>query len=213
MPTEEDILQHFGTKGMKWGVRNNSSGGISSRSDKKIAKADTKWEKSIYSTKGAIAVHNNVASQMNSHILPKLNNDPKYKGKNLYEDQALSDAYHKEYTKEANHAYSLAIEQVHGLSPSGKKYALYVNDGQNDRIEVRDRNVQHADTMELEPDLDILLKLNSLGHVIEANQASLIVSHGDGFVFDILEHHGIKGMKWGVRKANSSSSSPPGFFV
>jgi len=163
---------------------------------KRGQKADKKWEKSIYTMKGAVAVHNNVAKQMNGGMLDKLNNNPKYKDKNLYENPKLQAQYHKEYAKLASEAYTKAVKEVHGSSPTGDKVAVYVDHPINPRIVVQSKSVKHADATE--PDLVINLKLDDNGFVLEAAEAEL--KHNDADVEAFLEHVGIKGMKWGVRR-------------
>lgn len=196
----EDFLSHVGVKGMKWGVRKDGTP-HTRRSAKKEAKADQKWEKSIYSMHGAIAVHNHVADQMNSDILPRLNGKSKYKDKNLYDDPKLEKEYMKEYEGLASKAYSKAVTEVHGVSPSGKKAAFYVNDQHGERIEVRSGvTVEHAETDE--PDLVFLLKRDANGLVLEMNEAEAEVKHSDE-VEDFFAHYGVQGMKWGVRRSRS----------
>lgn len=228
----EDALEHFGTKGMKWGVRkatrfqaqadafkaqadrnptehNKAAADHTQKlADRKWAKVDGKWEKSIYTMKGAIAVHNNIADKMNgpNGMLNDLNNRPHFKGKEPLNDPKLSKRYIKEYEDLANRAYTQSVKDIHGSSPSGKKEAVYVRDDLlGDRIEVRDKNVQHADDEGF--DSDLVLMLNTFkGFVISTNTASTSLAHADSDD-DILAHFGTKGMKWGVRKAASAGSA------
>lgn len=209
----DDVLAHFGVKGMRWGHRKTETprqqsfraAAKAKKAEKKEAKADSKWEKSIYTTKGAIAVHNNVADQMNSEILPRLNGKSKYKDKNLYDDPKLEKEYFKEYEKLTDQAYSKAITAVHGSSPSGKKTATYVNDAEGARIVITDSTVKHADSDE--PDLVFLLKLDARGLVSEMNEAEKQIEHADN-VDNFLMHYGVKGMRWGVRRSAAERAAP-----
>lgn len=168
----EEILEHYGVQGMKWGHRK-----------------DEKWAKTIYSVKGAVAVHNNVAHKMNNGLIDKHNSDPRWAGKNLLKNKKLSELYYNEYAKLNDKVYKQAVNEVHGISPSGTKRAVYVNDRQGPRIEIRDVNARHAEPIP-SPDLTIKLKLDANGFITDANLAD------EG----VIEHYGVKGMKWGKRK-------------
>lgn len=177
----EEILEHYGVQGMKWGHRK-----------------DKKWAKSIYSVRGAVTVHNNVAHKMNNGLIDKHNNDPRWKGKNLLKNKKLSELYYNEYAKLNDRVYKQAVNEVHGVSPSGTKRAVYVNDSQGPRIEIRDVNARHADSVPA-PDLVFHLKLDENGFITEANEAE------EG----ALKHYGVKGMKWGKRKTRQTEPSHP----
>jgi hypothetical protein len=129
----EDILEHHGVLGMKWGHRKGSSesgGGPSKRQTKKIAKADKKFEKranDFWATK--VALHNSTASAMNKH-LDRIN--AKYQ-KDI-DKGTLLNTYHpvtKKYHKEVEDAYlkELNYEASKMKNASGtKKYSIQRND-------------------------------------------------------------------------------------
>lgn len=195
-PSPEEFL-HSGVKGMKWGVR---------RAQKKAAKADAKWEKQIYTHHGAIAIHNEVANRMNNGEIDKHNSNPRWKDKNLNDDPKLEKAYYDAYAKVENRVYSEAVQAVHGKSPSGSKQAVFVNDEQGPRIEIKSFSARHADE-ETEPDLIIPLKLDELGQVIEQAEAEEGAAHSDDYASQVIEHFGVKGMKWGRHKSATGGSS------
>ena len=171
------------------------------KADKKWEKVDKKWEKSIYSTSGAVAVHNKVADQMNNGLIDKLNSDPRWRDADLTkpENASLHDDYMTEYLSLQSQAYSRAVREVHGNSPSQKKTAEYVEYetpyGYEAKIEVKSRSVKHADDDGAENDLTFFVKLDSKGLAQNVNQAE----EGE------LKHYGVKGMKWGVRKDEATS--------
>jgi len=210
----EVVLAHYGVKGMKWGVRRKSdSGGDGSdgskpsrkerRAAKKLEKADKKWEE-----KGGIEtyfkVYNAAAQTANSRI-EDFNNQPKYKDKDFSKDSKARreyyDAYSKEFTKILNDT-----SKTMGLNPSGTKRLEFdwdINAGapmpQAKIIEVD--KVKHADAPVAEVKLEYkdgfvvgvkILPPEELRHAITEA---------------VIAHYGVKGMKWGVRRKSSGSSS------
>lgn len=230
---------HYGTKGMKWGVRKaegaqkqadaqqkyasklasktdgtglkgmrarssqKQADALQKRADKQWDKVDKKWEKSIYSVSGAVAVHNNVADQMNNKLIGQLNSDARWKDADLTkpENSKLNDEYMAEYLRLQSSAYSQAVKDVHGRSPSGKKEARYTeyetDYGFEARVEVTSTEAKHAE--EADPDLVFFVKRDETGHISEVNEAA------EGDSPTELKHYGVKGMRWGVRKDEETS--------
>lgn len=183
MIVDEDFLEHYGVKGMKWGVR----------------RADKKWQKNIYSTKGAIAVHNNVADRMNNGGLDKLNSNPRYKNVNMFDpkNSKISREYYSAYEKMAEQFTKEAIAQVHGTNPSGTMKAVLDTSDSQWKVSVIQIDVEHAEEktkkVVFEVDHDDNGMITNTANVAEDLEMS-------AFTDDFLSHYGVKGMKWGVRR-------------
>lgn len=188
---DELLLEHFGTKGMRWGVRKNA------------ARADKKWAKNVYSIKGSIDVHNKFADKMNNGALAKLN--AAHPKAHLDHDTPATRAYIKAYEDLARKLTVESIQEVHGVSPTGGYKATLGFKNGTHQIVIEATEVQHAGNFEwetlvipLEDDGQYItgtLKINSK----ELQQSNLVES--------LLEHHGVKGMRWGTRKAKGQSAS------
>lgn len=188
----QEFLSHHGVKGMKWGVR---------RAQRKAARKDKKWQKNIYTVKGAIAVHNHVAQHMNSK-LPDLNaRHPKANVNESVQSKATR-AYIREYESMANAGYTNAVKAVHGTSPSGRFTARY--DAAEHKIVIDETSVQHAE--DTSPRLELEVEVDSTGHIVQFLEVRDEMAQSEE-VLEFLSHHGVKGMKWGVRKRSGGKSS------
>lgn len=254
MSTVEDVLEHVGVKGMHWGVRRDPVTGVRPSAKaldesafgklakanvnrynaKKAAKADKKWQKNIYSVKGAVAVHNHVADAMNGGVLDKLNNDPRFKdiGTSKNSDKLMT-KYFKAYGDLVEHHTALAVKQIHGVSPSGKlKATLDVSDPSQWKVRVSptkgnsgptssagfdvsksagfstktdDAFLIHEDT----PLPELIFELNheANGHITSMRKINADMTQSDiaDLGLDFLEHVGVKGMHWGVRRSKPTA--------
>ena len=127
----DEEIQHFGVKGMKWGMRKPSA--------KKLAKKDAKWEKKIESKKAVIS------ARAYNHAVPKINSLVKThqeKAKGWKESDPRWKSLEDEFGKEFESALNSYLNQTpDSVSPSGKKRAKAImKDNLNFRIEVVDNN-------------------------------------------------------------------------
>lgn len=201
----DDILAHYGVKGMKWGVR-KSPEKAAAKAEKKLAKADKKWEKKVKTPKTFFALHNAAAAHLNKE-LPGINArfDAKY-GKEI-NDGVLFDPGNpitKEYARAVNDSFKTGLEKAAkdmGTNPSGTRKVRVVTQNR-DSIDHfgwawGTKEVEHA-AMD---NVDIFVAtLDDKGRLISVRPDAM--AQADQFVSDYLAHYGVKGMKWGVRKSD-----------
>lgn len=201
MDSLEDNLHHDGIKGMRWGVVNwRTPGG---KDDKSKAKADKKersklikkdqdWKKKA--EENTIAIYNKAADE-SSKIADSINT--KYE-KKYGKDFALKfdDEQYSKYKKEYTDAFAIELSKQIELSPLSKSpsgdYSLTVTVSSDTGLP----------SWKIEPVKD------KLKHsVIDL----IMVANGDIIDDDLLQHDGVKGMKWGVvrwRKPGGKSGKP-----
>lgn len=198
----DDILglEHFGVKGMKWGVRKDA------KEEKKLAKADKKYEKTIEkANKGVVspAFRNAVVSRLNERSRA-MNDSDEYRN---YDVRTATPAQKAKYQTDSNNlvvrSFEDAVREIYSTNPSGSKKAVY--NSETDRIDLIDNTVKHAD--EAVPDVSVVLERDEKGKITAVNVVPLVVAHTMDAGGEFLEHFGVKGMKWGVRK---DRSDPPG---
>jgi hypothetical protein len=115
-----EFLAHNGVKGMKWGVIREKAAAGNRGAQKKLAKADAHWEKKV-SSSFPFEVHNAAANKMNNGAIEKLNNDPRFKDKDLSDpSKPLTQKYYKTYSDMFTKALNEAVPEHGGVSPSGK---------------------------------------------------------------------------------------------
>jgi 2'-5' RNA ligase len=203
------------------------------RAVNKSAQADKKWKKQLTSAKKAVIVHNTAAAEFNSKI-SDFNNDKRWKdaaGKDidLTKDPAKMEEYNRTVERELlNSAFSRAAVAVHGSQSPGKRYKFEIKDENTATLKLTDtlqnkelpsHRVLHAvsnisditdNTDNTEITITYRIMRNSNGYILGfepdvlADELSQAAKLGEAFV---LEHHGIKGMRWGMRKANVSSGA------
>jgi len=201
----DDILAHHGVKGQKWGVRKDRGHEGERASTRQIAKLDKKYNKSFQGVNGFIKVNNAIATKINPK-LDVLNSSPKYKDKNLYDNKKLHDSYFNDYSKILKKSLDEVMVDF-GTNASGTKQLQLdrVGFGENTTYEAHLRDVKHdgfPTSFKIKP------YLNSKGFITGQTVEPLdeTLAQAEGFVDDILEHHGVKGMKWGIRKSRTPSA-------
>jgi 2'-5' RNA ligase len=211
----EAFLAHFGVRGMRWGVRksqNLTEGQVKfhTRREARAGKrADKEWKKGLKSTANAVKVHNEAADEVNAKI-SGFNSDKRWANTNLAKDPVKRKEYDDAFFQEiANPAYTRAAVKVFGeKSPGGRYRFEVVNPAQGTVRVVDTKKVKHAEEdvamfkitrnaqgfiTKIEPMDTVLEQTIDLGSV-------LVSSLMEG---DALEHYGVKGMRWGVRKASA----------
>ena len=160
----------------------------------------------------------------------QLNKSDKYKDADLRTASKLRDQYYKDVsdavTKQLN-----ASADLRGASRN-RKYKLHFEyDVQKDvypeitirsnevgagRKEVKKqarqtRKISHSEEQTSETAIKLDVKWSSTGHIEDISLPSTEVEHGSALISNMLEddalaHHGVKGMKWGVRKSRAERS-------
>lgn len=121
----EDIIEHAGVKGMKWGVRNDKGHEGKKATTKKIARLDKKFEKKAGSK--YVSVYNKMANDLNNTVIPKINSKKEYANKNLLDpkNKKLNEKYLKEYAREATKSLNKHSKNEIGTNASGTKKVVF----------------------------------------------------------------------------------------
>jgi 2'-5' RNA ligase len=195
-----DILEHFGTKGMKWGVRKDKGHEGERAKTSKIEKLDRKFEQRGGTLGTYMDIHNAAAKLTNKNDIDRINNKPQYKGRDFTRDSPLRRKYYREHQK----AYLDNVERAAkdmGTNASGtKSYRIVELPGRDGlglgtwQVEVAD--VKHADVSD---DTHYLVKIryDDMGHIVSVEEEGDDLEQSDS-VEEFLAHFGVKGMKWGV---------------
>lgn len=206
---QKAALMHFGVKGMQWGKRKTEmvtvGGQTKQVTPKKAAKLDKTWQQRIYSLPGALDVHNGMADHFNARIgaVNDKYNDADFTHTKWDDSSSWSPRekqYHDEITALATEGTRLAVQKVHGTSPTGKLRAELNAEG--DHITVHEVKIKHATDDNADAIAILKLTRNGKGLITQAEplmqEDSMSQTSERGGEF--LEHHGVKGMRWGIRK-------------
>ena len=197
----QKIIAHFGTKGMRWGVRNdrNLAGRLGATN---ATKADNKW---MLKTGGQYDKVLNAAIERSNSEIPRINNDPKFKGKDFTKPSKLRDQYYEAHRSAFERALNEEASSRIPNSPSGQFKATFkvAELGQRPYIAFEPTNVQHAADTTLPT--RAWVNTNANGEIINFELETPQMKHQTMVdVEAIIAHYGVKGQKWGVRKMRSN---------
>lgn len=192
----DDILEHHGVKGQKWGIRRFRE----SRAERKFVSQVKQPRKNINLH---IRLHNATGDAMNNVHIPRINSKPEYvKAANEGRLRNEWDPVTQKYTAEYMQAYEDELNKEAaklGTSPSGQQYYAKLNDDFLG-FSVGLKKVKHADSESFK----IEFVKDKQGRIIGFKLVEDSLTQSALIVNDFLAHHGVKGMRWGIRRDRSS---------
>lgn len=195
----EEFLRHHGVKGQQWGVR---------RAAKKAAKAEAKWENKPMKPRQYLEAVN-VAGELFNRDIAGINNSKRFAGKDFNHDSPDRRAYYAAVQKMYQGHLDTAAQGLLG-SPSGTRHVKLIAHGPVDHFptwEIVNNGAQHADMME---GVNPIINLHIHDGFIVGLDISVPKDNGAVHQQDVgefLDHHGVKGQKWGVRKPRGDRSA------
>jgi 2'-5' RNA ligase len=231
VPAAESALEHYGIRGMKWGVRgrNKSAEGLmtlgTSKPAVKAGIVDAKWLKSNVRNHGMAMgkvdkkVFDSANKSMKSDV-KALNKKPEYNGRAAKQslkqwDSPLRKQHEREHTDIFIKHMQIAAEKHLDpskkdiISPSGnwqKNFTISKNGDWMVGIKKTGR-VQHAIDGEFVLNMTARPVRDNNGHIVNVIPVDGAIAQSEEFYVDGLMHYGIKGMRWGVRNDTSGTSS------
>lgn len=192
MRNPEEFLAHHGIRGMKWGVR----------------RADKKFEKLSNHPIVKRALLDGAEHKANQELLAL---DKKYKNdiQMLGGIPVGSKKYYDEvYSVLNKHLAEISSTQVNASGTRRLKASLDVDDRGVEHLNVSTEAIEHSANK-----VELPFERNANGAIVNVKFPDELLTLLDEPLAqsvtkteDFLEHHGIRGMKWGVRRRRSASS-------
>ena len=191
-----EVLQHHGVKGQKWGVRKDRGHDGEKARAAKINRLDKKFEKKFTKTRNIISVYNAAADKCNRNELLIINNKAKYRGADFTVDSPLRRKYYAEHQKAMETRLQEQLSALGSNASGTREYTVRTNADGSWYFEPSDIELKHSES-ELK-NFDDLYATPIIAY--ETDLTGKIVKFIVTTANEIIEHHGVKGMRWGYRK-------------
>lgn len=204
----EEFLQHYGAKGMKWGVRKDRGNVGTIAKNSKIRRLDRKFERNLNKASTHRAIAAKATANYRNTDMKRINKKRMYSGKKVQRDELLKRKYMAEHRQAMlKHMDKVAAEM--GTNASGtRQYKVLARPDGKVAIIVSNvkKDVKHAADDVEEITLNIIWGSDGLIADVKIDGDDEMTQFAmDGA--DFLEHFGKKGMKWGVRKDRGGATA------
>jgi 2'-5' RNA ligase len=177
---------------------------------------EQRFAKNAHSAKNFVAIHNGAHDQINKHIADVNKKYPQ----DLTKDPKAQKQYDSEITKGMQNAYRTSANQLGNKKGTQHLDLEFHNDGLDFKIVAKEgaqtptlERVVHAAADDTSVEFTGKIKRDATGHIVglvfdDFEPQSMAQSVDLGLQF--LEHHGVKGQKWGVRRSSVGGAAKSG---
>lgn len=183
---EDPDFEHFGVKGMKWGVRKDRESRASDRAAKKeeraekkearkvrrVERSDARYEKSAKSVWTQMEVYDKAAAEYNAEDVPRINSKREYRGKDLSRPSPLAAKYMQEHADAMVAQLTRAVDEYPTNASGTRKMEIVLND--NDTWSLRTVEVKHDDD-----DIPLVVEWTDDGQIASIYFEDVDIEHAD----------------------------------